>query len=165
MPVLYTVHGERTPAIVRDVVALCVPFQTVPGDMVIVVEYCVDGGSWLDCSLYGCSSVRVLRTKRQKNSNTLGRDHGRKHILVDTLNNAANPTRCRRPLNPVRLCNGVLYCSVSTARIFYRPHCARRAGPGHLWSHPGGYVGLNPNHCLSPVALSRPARCRRLRSA
>ena len=47
MAELCTLHGERPPAILRNVVALCVLSHS-PGDVVIAVDYYVFGGSWFD---------------------------------------------------------------------------------------------------------------------
>ena len=57
--VLYTLQGEQPNALLRDVVALCDPSQTVR-DVVIIIDYCVYGGSLFDCSFliaYVCGSL------------------------------------------------------------------------------------------------------------
>ena len=56
---------------------------------------------------------------------------GRKKILVETLSNAAHPTKCRHSLNSVRLIMVCCFVQCLHCKDFLRPHCAG-GGPGHL---------------------------------
>ena len=62
--VLYTLHGERPPAVLTNVILLLSAVYTIsnsPGDVVICVDYHVFGGSWLDCSIFtACLPVITL---------------------------------------------------------------------------------------------------------